>query len=188
MNVTLYQTLQDRRNPQIVEEKGPFACTTPSAWLGHGYYFWDTHEELGHWWGQTVHGNNYMICHAKCIMDNSCWDLHGNGAHRIEFEDICNEMVDAKIATKDQLLVPQVIEFLKKQGLFTYQAIRALGTNSLSAKLADNYVIFRMHFKKGKAAFLDLKPPVQVCLINKMALSLTKYRVIYPYYYLENYA
>lgn len=80
------------------------------------------------------------------------------------------------------------ILILKKGFEFVYKAIRALGANSISSRYSDNYVFFRFHFKKGNPAFLDLRPPVQVCLIEKRALSLQNYKIVYPYDYIENYA
>lgn len=188
MRINLYQTLEDRDNPEYVEEFGPFKTSNKTAWLGFGFYFWDTYEELGHWWGATVHNKKYIVCKARCFLDESCWDLHGNGMHRLEFEEICNELIDSGLTSKEHLLVPQIIEFFKQKGAFVYKAIRALGANSISSRYSDNYVFFRFHFKKGNPAFLDLRPPVQVCLIEKRALSLQNYKIVYPYDYIENYA
>ena len=36
-----YQTLENRSNPDQIEEQGPFLCRHKNAWLGEGYYFWD---------------------------------------------------------------------------------------------------------------------------------------------------
>ena len=34
-----YQTLENRNNPDKIEEQGPFLCSHKNAWLGKGYYF-----------------------------------------------------------------------------------------------------------------------------------------------------
>lgn len=52
---TLYQTVEDRNNPSEIETEGPFLCVRNNAWLGRGYYFWDTFVELAHWWGNTIY-------------------------------------------------------------------------------------------------------------------------------------
>lgn len=39
MNRIIYQTVEDRENPDYVEQHGPFICTNKNAWLGEGYYF-----------------------------------------------------------------------------------------------------------------------------------------------------
>ena len=41
----IFQTLEDRNNPDEVESQGPFICTN-NPWLGKGYYFWDTFLDL----------------------------------------------------------------------------------------------------------------------------------------------
>lgn len=38
MRKELYQTVEDRDNPDYVLENGPFKCIS-NAWLGDGYYF-----------------------------------------------------------------------------------------------------------------------------------------------------
>lgn len=188
MNLKIYQTLEDRDNPDEVEQNGPFETKNNTAWLGYGSYFWDTHIDLAHWWGEIARENNYIIAKADAILDETCWDLHGNGLHRIEFEEICNEIVNTEISSWDRLLVAQVIEFLKRKGEFKYFAIRALATNSISLRFRDDYIIFRMHFRRGNHAFLDLRPPVQICLLKKRALSLQNYKVVFPEKYREEYA
>ncbi|HEY8660212.1 MAG TPA: hypothetical protein VIL78_14365 [Hanamia sp.] len=161
MRLILYQTLEDRGNPEEIEDYGPFICRNKYAWLGLGYYFWDSHIELGHWWGRTTY-REYIICKAKGFYDEYCWDLHGNGLHRIEFENICKTIIDAGISTEEDLLVPEVIEFLKKNKQFSYKSIRALGINSISSKINDTQLIIRMQFKKTHFATLDLRPPIQI--------------------------
>lgn len=183
MNLTLIQTLEDRQNPDYIESNGPFYCAHKHAWLGHGYYFWDTHIELGHWWGETIYGENrYVVCTAKGKLDNTCWDLHGNGQHRIDFKNICEEMILQTYITKENLNVPKVIEFLKARGAFEkmgFKSIRAMGVNSLGV---DNY-IFRLPFVSYNKSYLDVFPPVQICLFNKKSLSLHDYKIIYPQEY-----
>jgi hypothetical protein len=182
----LFQTLVDRNNPDDIEEFGPFKCTKNNAWLGHGYYFWDSHIELAHWWGKNSYGKNYIICRASAYLDKTCWDLHGNGIHRNDFKEICEEIIDRGISTKDRLLVAHVIEYLKKNNLFFYKAIRALGVNGVSQVMADKHMVYRLNFAAKSHVYLDLLPAVQVCLIEKSALSLQNYLIVYPEEYVES--
>ena len=52
ISTILYQTVDDRRNIKYVLENAPFKCTRNDAWLGEGYYFWDTFINFAHWWGE----------------------------------------------------------------------------------------------------------------------------------------
>ena len=63
---TLYQTVEDRNNPSEIETEGPFLCVRNNAWLGRGYYFWDTFVELAHWWGNTIYQGKYVVCQSYC--------------------------------------------------------------------------------------------------------------------------
>lgn len=193
MNLSLYQTLEDLDNADFVEKNGPFKCETSKAWLGHGYYFWDTHIELGHWWGKMAYpGNEYMICKGHAKLDSTCWDLHGNGEHRLQFMEICNELVRSGLTTKSKLLASQVISMFIRKNKFTYKAIRALGVysikdNTFLPKELNLTLIERVRFINKNIAYLDLHPPIQVCLIEKRALSLTDYKVVYPQHYCDYY-
>ncbi len=186
MELTLYQTLDDRDNADYVEEWGPF-IGKKSTWLGDGYYFWDASIKLGHWWGEVAWANNYMICEAIATMDATCWDLHGDGMHRIEFADICEQLIEANLSTRNELLVPDVIEYVKQKGFFEYTSIRALGVNSIRDRFANKDYVFRVPFKKNQAQFLDVIPPVQICLLMKNALNLRDYRIVFPEHYTDVY-
>ena len=58
MSSNLYQTLEDRSNIDYVEENGPFICRRNSAWLGIGYYYWDTFVDNAHLWGEKIYKKN----------------------------------------------------------------------------------------------------------------------------------
>ena len=66
-----YQTLENRNNPDKIEEQGPFLCSHKNAWLGKGYYFWDSFIENAHWWGQkgARYKNGYVICESTFELD-----------------------------------------------------------------------------------------------------------------------
>jgi len=180
MDITLYQTLEDRGNPEDVEDYGPFICRRKTAWLGDGYYFWDTHIQLAHWWGKTAYGvNNYIICKAKGVLDENCWDLHGNGNHRLEYEAICDEIVKIGLSKRNSLLVADVISYVKSKGFFKFKAIRAFGIASIKPNNPD-FQPFRMYFAESGVSYLDLRPAVQICLLEKRALSLNSYMVVFP--------
>ncbi|MEQ9008714.1 MAG: hypothetical protein RLP12_12565, partial [Ekhidna sp.] len=156
MKVTLIQTLEDRDNPDIIESNGPFECRHHGAWLGPGYYFWDTHLELGHWWGEFGYKNNYVICSAIAdLNEENCFDLHGNGDHRKELTEI-SELIKQKGLKKDPL-VSEVIEYLKKLRIWSYSAIRALGTLSIVHNMETRGEYWDLlYFTTGGKQFLDL--------------------------------
>jgi hypothetical protein len=108
MKITLYQTLEDRGNPVWVEDNGPLRCNRGNAWLGDGYYFWDSHIQLAHYWGE-MYKKGYMICAASAVLDHTCWDLHNNANHRIEFEEIYNLLIEIDISRGKTITVAHVI-------------------------------------------------------------------------------
>ncbi len=59
--MVLYQTVSDRDNADYIEDNAPFRCERKDAWLGEGYYFWDTLIKNAHWWGEIAYNNEYVI-------------------------------------------------------------------------------------------------------------------------------
>lgn len=188
MIVTLYQTLKDKKNPDEVEANAPYPCRKDIAWLGYGYYFWDTDIDIAHWWGESYHGmGKYMICEADAIIDGTCWDIHGNGKHIKEFRQICTTMIDAGISTWEKLLVPQVIAFFQKKGVFTYSAIRAVGVFPKRVKSLNEKLSIKLKFELENNVTMPIHPPIQICLLQKKALSLRNIRIVYPLDYVESF-
>lgn len=184
MHKILYQTVGDRGNPEEVERQGPFICERDNAWLGTGYYFWDTFIELAHWWGDYGYNRNYMICEASCDENDKIFDLVGNTDH-IQILDKYSKLLKEK-KPKQTITVAFVIMhmrlILKKD--FRYKAIRANGIDTVNkGKLIEEN---RLCFNFNNRAYLDLKPAIQICIINKKEMGLTGYKIIYPNIYIQN--
>jgi hypothetical protein len=86
-------------------------------------------------------------------LDDTCWDLHGNGNHLKEFEKVCKEMVNQGIAKSETLLVPNVIAFLRKTGKFPNKAVRALGVGSVSPNQSIEGLVYRLKFVEANKTF-----------------------------------
>lgn len=97
MNRIIYQTVEDRGNPDYVEQHGPFICTNKNAWLGEGYYFWDTIIELAHWWGNLCYKDSgYIISQSACDDKlEKVFDLVGRPEHLTEMKR-CSEIITEK--------------------------------------------------------------------------------------------
>ena len=125
MIVNAYQTLEDRDNIDYVENEGPFKCTRSDAWLGHGYYFWDTNIDWAINWGNKSFkrtGKEYIIGHSKIDLSNKCFDLVGNVQHEIDFKNSFEIFKKSKLTS--QIInptVPEIIEFMKKNKIFRTQ-------------------------------------------------------------------
>ncbi|MEM1122282.1 MAG: hypothetical protein AAGJ18_17685, partial [Bacteroidota bacterium] len=129
MKVIGYQTLEDRDNVDEVETMGPYKCDRRGAWLGHGYYFWDTNREWAHDWGRNSYERrklNYIIGQAVIKIDEKIFDLFGNVGHQQDFKEACELITnDSKWNKNKQLTVGMVLQFLKNKGFFDYNGIRA---------------------------------------------------------------
>lgn len=184
MRMTLYQTVEDRDNPDYIEVNAPFICETKNAWLGRGYYFWDTHVENAHWWGNVHYNRKYVIVEYDCdfYATNKCFDLQGNMEHLKYFYEVIAFLKKQGLHTSTTT-VAKVIEYLKDKTDFSllYDAIRVYG--HLSKK--DNNTI---SFEIGKKYYLELMPAVQLCLFKKTSLNLSEGNIIYPDYYTSDYS
>lgn len=109
---TLFQAVKDLDNPDEIEQNGPFKCRREDAWLGEGYYFWDSFVELAHWWGRESLGNNYVICRSYCVASlPDTYDLYDNPEHIVSFRAL-SEALSEEYPNKF-ISVHFVLEMLK---------------------------------------------------------------------------
>lgn len=179
----LYQTLEDRGNYDEVDREAPYPCLEPSAWLGSGYYFWDTFIENAHWWGEKGYSGNYIICQAEYDFDdNTCFDLVGNTDHIKDFIDIWDEMKRSGYFGCE-IVVADVVDFLKKHVQeFNYRAVRASSTDTRSHN--DRHSLTIKYRKDNRYKVykqrLDLRPLIQICIFSKGSPNLKKINIVYP--------
>ena len=173
-----YQTLENRNNPDKIEEQGPFLCSHKNAWLGKGYYFWDSFIENAHWWGREGYKSNYVICESTFELDeDKCFNLIDNLDHLKSFQFAKLSLQEKQIHNNP--VVPRVIELLKQQKSFKYEAIRANGINSKNEN--------RTPFKANRPQYLELSPAIQICFLTKEALNRKDFKIVYPEEYAEGY-
>jgi len=184
---TVYQTLEDRGTDfNNLETQGPYLCNWANSWLGTGYYFWDTFIENAHWWGQSRnYRDGYIICKAICdFNDNECFDLVGNTEHLKELGEVYDFLKNKGFAN-EKTTVAKIIHYLKNEiKIFKFSAIRADGRRS---KNFNSDFSKTLQFEKNNSAYLDLKPPIQICFFSKISLNLRDYKIIYPPEYSEDY-
>ena len=176
--LTGYHTIEDRGNPDEIASEGPFLCTRKDAWLGHGYYFWDTNIKWAHDWGKNAYRRKgYVICKASLNNDENCmWDIYGSVAHNLEFLAAFETILDSgKYRSKEEILVSDVITFLKHKGLFNYAAVRVADVYPQSQK-----ILLKHPDKRGSMAYMRVGQRVQICLFEKSTLLLQDFKIIFP--------
>jgi len=182
----LYQTVKDKGNPKEIKENGPILCSNDDAWLGHGYYFWDTFEDLGHWWGQYKLRVPYMLWKALCDFDTkSCLDLHGEPEHLALFISMIKLVKDQNIEDDpENTTVSDVLYYIRNVvGINHFTSVRVSGELSIGAKnLTYN---LKLPFEIGKNQFLNLLPPIQLCIYDLEAMNFREHDLIYPDHYMD---
>lgn len=175
----IYQTLQDWENPDHVINHGPFDCTSEDAWLGDGYYFWDTFQDLAHWWGESQHKKKYIVCKGQSNFDRQlCLDLQGEPEDMALFMSIVDVMNSENLIS-DKTTVNEVLQYLKNIGLFHYHAVRVVGVLSVSPTKWPQYS-HKLLFNPETQHFLNLMPAIQICFYNKDCMDMKDYQIIYP--------
>ena len=165
MGKELFHTIEKRMPICASVKNAPYKCTN-RAWLGAGYYFWDTFIELAHWWGETHYHKNYIITKTNCwLAEKEVFDLVGNTDHMRTFTDYGRLLENKKDSS---VTVPMVIEHMKKHTSFLsqYKAIRAKGEMSISQ---NSQYTYRLNFTNNvyKRQYLDVLPPIQYCVFEK---------------------
>ena len=181
---TIFQTLENRENPDDIENQGPFLCTR-KPWLGKGYYFWDTFIELAHWWGRQGYDGNYVICQSQIDYNpEDIFDLVGDTEQISEFR---NYVKILKECYKGEFLtVDFVIEHMKRtMKSFTYSVIRANPIDTV--KCDPELKALRLPFVFHNSAYLDMVPPIQLCIIDKKYIGKNNFRIIHPVEYCKDY-
>lgn len=181
----IYQTLENRDNPDQIEQEGPFSCSRNNSWLGPGYYFWDTFIENAHWWGKVSLSDNYVICEAKFnFHTNTCFDLVGKTEHMLDFGKSVNLMKSKNLLDKNTT-VARVLSYMKNTlNIFSYNAIRVYGVHSKSKNIKPNY---QLKFDLVKPQYLDYKPAIQICIYSFEGLNFGNYNIVYPDDYVSGY-
>lgn len=170
MTTQLFHTIEDRGNYDEIRENAPYLCRRPDAWLGDGYYLWES-KKLAHWWGKKSCGNNYVICQTQYqSQDIRIFDLHNRQEHR---EDLAECIEPLKKLWRRSPTVREIIQFLKEKGLFPYDAIRARHEH---VPLPDEQIHFTA---KKESPFMSLHPPIQVCVLSKESLK-RPVQIIHP--------
>ena len=93
------------------------------------------------------------------------------------------KFVKSALQTKqihDKPVVSRIIEFLKQQNSFKYEAIRANGINSRND---DDRTLFMANGYQ----YLESSPAIQICFLTKNALNRKGFKIIYPEEYVEGY-
>jgi len=184
----IYQTLEDRNNADIIESDGPFKCNNNQAWLGSGYYFWESFIENAHWWGRECnsYSNGYVICKANYNLDQEfCFNLIDNPDHIKNFQKTIR-LLKEKGLYNNKTTVSRIIYYLKDTlKLFKYDATRVYGVHS---KNKNSKYTFSLPFKSHGAQYLDLLPAIQICFYSKKNnLYLRNYQIIFPDKYIEDF-
>jgi len=126
-----YQTLEDRGNYDDVEKYGPYICHHKNAWLGSGYYFWESFIENAHWWGieGAAYKNGYLICESKFeLNDEKCFNLIDNPDHIRAFNTIRDTMKQKGLYIDGKTTVARIVNQIKEViKIFHYEAIRVYG-------------------------------------------------------------
>lgn len=166
MHLTCYHTVEDQENADYIEKFAPFLCKRNDAWLGTGYYFWDSNIDWAHDWGRNY--EEYVICAAEISLDSSIFDLYGVVNHQEIFK---KAYIALKERVKGEVTVPQVINAMKRLGSFKYNGIRAYHIPKPAQTVKYNS-------KKNDELFLNQR--VQICLINKNNLLSQTFRIVFP--------
>lgn len=178
----LYQTLEDRDNVDYVEANGPFLGNVRDRWLGKGYYFWDTFIDAAHYWGfvsYKVKGKDYIIAKSEVdIPKNMLLNLL-EPEHLVMFANWRDSY--AKTFPGSKVTVEKVITHAEKLmgGNFPYSAIKAEFKDCFSYKEYQDRIY---PYLAGKA-YLDLKPPVQICIRDRSIIGINNFKVVFPIEY-----
>ncbi len=171
----LYQTLEYRNNNDYIEKDGPFPCTHSNAWLGDGYYFWDTFINHAHLWGMNSYKQNgYVICKSIIDLQNlNIFDLD-SPQHLLVIKEV-RDILKSKYPN-ETITVPYIINYLKDNvAEFNYNAVRARGITENNFNNSKRFI----KYNPQKRSFLDLTPQIQICILDKKVIGENNFKIIH---------
>ncbi len=157
---TIYQALEYTAD----EDEIPHWSSDQNAWLGYGYYFWDSSIDRAHWWGKSRYKNNYMICKTEYDKNFHLFDMFDTN-HSKEYTDtrivLAKEFASRK-KVSNTIYAQDVINALKSTSEFmnNFFAIRMLAMECAP-------VIHKIQFASNSPAYSDEDLPVQLCVWDK---------------------
>ena len=100
------------------------------------------------------------------------------------FKGIKKELKKQGLYDEKNNTVRRIIEFLKNNKLFPYEAVRAEGKLSKKRESEFSNII---SFNWNKPQYLDLDPAVQICFVGKDTSNRKNFKIVYPPEYCEDY-
>ena len=177
--------MEDRDNVDYVEANGPFLGNIRNRWLGKGYYYWDSFINSAHFWGMV----SYVYYNKHYIIAKSELTLPPNQTlNLLEPSDLQKlitwiEEYKQTFSTESTTIEKVLTHAQNIMGAtFPYIAIRALFIDCINKKEYQNRISLN-----GKA-YLDLQPPIQVCIRDKTVIGKDNFKVIYPANYSDDVA
>lgn len=190
----VYQTIKRKGTIDSIQQNGPIYCNSEYAWLGYGYYFWDTFIENSHWWGnhKKYRESGYIICEAHCDYNEiDCFDLTEGCVENLLFLEKCLQLFGTIKGVSEDTLFSKILDYLMEEKIIKCSAIRIVGEN-IKKYIGKTTILlatreFDLTGKLKRPKYLELKPPIQICLFKKECMNLRNYKIVYPPEYLEGY-
>lgn len=180
-----HHTISDTKNPDKIEASGPFKAEG-RPYLGEGYYFWDNHIELAHWWGYEHYSNSYMICESKIeASQEDFFDLVGSREDQIYLIHVREKF---NLGSRP---LGAIIDFLRelaahdetKRKVFPFNVVRAMDVYHRS-KFDLKRIILSMR-SGTPLGITNLAPKMFICIFKKNNPPLRTFKVIYPESYVS---
>lgn len=141
-----------------------FAKCVEDAWLGEGYYFWESFIENARLWGESHYikkGKAFQILKSQYdSCSENCLDLVDNVEQIREFDSACKE-VEATASEKVEFFFTRLL-LLKKYAANYFSkffCIRILPMGGMAVE--------RLRFSEKNSAIYTPYPPIQVCFWEK---------------------
>lgn len=170
----LFQTVENKELEKL-SQLGPIKCNDKDAWLGCGFYFWDSYINDAYWWGNKHYHGDFAVFKSGYDYDSYEYlDLMGNTEHR-DYIFNCHNALYKKCGSK--LRMGQLIEILKKaDDNFIFKAVRAIPDTTTTNTS-------KIYFEQKKSFFQQQKQKIQLCVFDKSFLINNQFELVYQVNY-----
>lgn len=182
----VYHTVEDQDNADYIESNAPFKSFDKNAWVGPGFYFWESFIEYAHGWGKIHYKGNYVICSGKIAEknENDCFDPVGDTEHMTYLQYLVDKIKERK--PKENITFEKTIRYAKEIGVFPFKIIRI--TDILKQYPNDsNSNVLKLRDAGSKPSFMSIKKRIVIYTESMSNVNLEDFKIEYPDKYVQGY-
>lgn len=180
-----HHTCSKENGKEYVLREAPFPAEFSNSrnkipFLGKGHYYWDDNLEAAIWWGETWYKEKgyFVVENDLKLTSDYFFDLVGNRRHMKLFIELAQRFMPKELKN-GTVRIAELIELLKRvssqqRDIFPYKVLRGIDKKYSENEDAETFFV---RYVKDRPKYINLKPRLVICVIEKLPLILQHTRI-----------